>query len=189
MNFRHRAREQRKDRPGWTFHIVEHLPTATNDKLIEREAAVLKRVIERGGCVIHNKHIISRNDKFIELAAFGKKQSIAAWEKETRTRRNTIYGRLGAGWPVESALTEPSRCNDWLRRNHKNMRAQRLSEMSTKILDDNGDLLLVIEAAERLGVNKESFQDRLRIMRNMDGLMEITMEQLRNMRWRNRKPP
>lgn len=42
-----------------------------------------------------------------KLAHDGRVQSVATWARETQIPETTIRGRLGSGWPIDLALSEP----------------------------------------------------------------------------------
>lgn len=45
----------------------------------------------------------------VNIAAFGKTQHVAEWAREYAIRHDTLSWRLRKGWPVEKALTTPTR--------------------------------------------------------------------------------
>lgn len=164
----------------WEPHVLQELPGATPSELARAEAEVLVRAVRKAPAKIVNKQLVARRPDAPGLEVGGRVRLLAEWERETGVSRGTVRSRLRLGWTPEQAvgLAPPP-----LRDQEREQRERAIAMMETKIVGDNGEFLTLGEAAEHLGVGKESLCSRLRYQRRSYGaLPTINVSELRNQR-------
>lgn len=99
---------------------------------------------EPGNCRWATATEQARNKRSNRLLTFnGKTMPMSAWAEHTGIRRNAIQSRLGNGWSVERALTEP------------------VQARNNEALTVNGETLPIAIWAKRSGIPRKTIAERI----------------------------
>jgi hypothetical protein len=198
MNFRRRWKERRQrmntnqhqlppeirvltaSREDWKFSILWDGTGATPAQLEAAERRGVELVRAKAPSRLLNILAVQRPDA-VGFTAGDKTMSLNAWSKVTGIPRATIAARKNYGWTPEQCVGLAARpYRDYpaggllgVNRQHS------LSMMATAIRGDDGEYMLIGEAAAELGCRYETLARRLAARRARQGGEEITLAELR----------